>query len=80
MSHDIETQLAEKIKKSPYFALQCDESTDVANCSQLLVLFVSVMEVCSKRNCCSPKNWRLQQRVRWCENRKKVRLKNVFKK
>lgn len=37
MSNDIEEQVLNKVKKSPYFALQCDESTDVAQCCQLLV-------------------------------------------
>ncbi|KAK9745154.1 hypothetical protein QE152_g7169 [Popillia japonica] len=37
MSNDIEDQLVCEIKKSPYFSLQCDESTDVAQCCQLLV-------------------------------------------
>ncbi|KAK4882417.1 hypothetical protein RN001_005736 [Aquatica leii] len=37
MSNDIEKQVIDKIKCSPYFALQCDESTDVSQCCQLLV-------------------------------------------
>jgi len=37
MSNDIEEQLVSRIKKSPCFALQCDESTDISNCCQLLV-------------------------------------------
>lgn len=37
MSNDIEEQLVSKIKKSPCFALQCDESTDVSSSCQLLV-------------------------------------------
>ncbi|XP_022823722.1 SCAN domain-containing protein 3-like [Spodoptera litura] len=37
MSSDIEEQLVSRIKKSPFFALQCDESTDISNCCQLLV-------------------------------------------
>lgn len=37
MSNDIEDQLVCEIKKSPYFSLQCDETTDVSQCSQLLV-------------------------------------------
>ncbi|KAE9529996.1 hypothetical protein AGLY_011458 [Aphis glycines] len=36
MSFDIEEQLLVKIKNSPFFALQCDESTDVSQCCQLL--------------------------------------------
>ncbi|XP_063931356.1 protein FAM200C-like [Zophobas morio] len=37
MSLDIEEQILLKIKNSPYFALQCDETTDIATCCQLLV-------------------------------------------
>lgn len=37
MSNDIEEQLVSKIKRSTCFALQCDESTDISNCCQLLV-------------------------------------------
>ncbi|XP_008180996.1 protein ZBED8-like [Acyrthosiphon pisum] len=34
---DIKNQLIHKLKYSVFFAIQCDESTDVANCCQLLV-------------------------------------------
>ncbi|KAF0746453.1 Integrase catalytic domain-containing protein [Aphis craccivora] len=34
---DIQDQLIHKLKNSIFFAIQCDESTDVANCCQLLV-------------------------------------------
>ena len=37
MVQDIREQVAEKIRMSPMFAIQCDETTDVAHCSQLLV-------------------------------------------
>lgn len=43
MSNDIEDQVIDKIKNSPYFALQCDESTDVSQCCQLLV-FIRFLE------------------------------------
>ena len=33
---DIEQQVIEEVKKSPYFAIQLDESTDVSNCATLL--------------------------------------------
>lgn len=38
MSDDIETSVAQKIKKSPFFSIQVDESTDVASLSVLLVI------------------------------------------
>ena len=37
MAEDIETQLLERIIKSPWFAIQCDESTDIENKAVLLV-------------------------------------------
>ena len=37
LASDIEFQVFKKIKASPYFAIQCDETTDVAQLSQLLV-------------------------------------------
>ena len=37
LESDIEFQVLKKIKASPYFAIQCDETTDVAQLSQLLV-------------------------------------------
>ena len=37
MADDIKTQMLEKVRSSPFFAIQCDETTDVSQCSQLLV-------------------------------------------
>ena len=37
MSNNIECQLLEKIKSSPYYSIQLDESTDVGNAALLLV-------------------------------------------
>ncbi|XP_068204577.1 zinc finger BED domain-containing protein 5-like [Palaemon carinicauda] len=37
MAEDIKTQVVEKVKSSLVFAIQCDESTDVSQCSPLLV-------------------------------------------
>ena len=37
MSDDIECQLLERIKSSPYYSIQLDESTDVSNAALLLV-------------------------------------------
>lgn len=37
MAKDIENQVVEEIKQSPFFAIQLDESTDIAQCSQLIV-------------------------------------------
>ncbi|XP_047120322.1 protein FAM200A-like [Schistocerca piceifrons] len=36
MTGDIREQLAENLKKSPHFALQFDESTDVSECAQFI--------------------------------------------
>uniref|UniRef100_UPI00358EA1AE protein FAM200C-like n=1 Tax=Myxine glutinosa TaxID=7769 RepID=UPI00358EA1AE len=37
MSQDIKEQVTDQIRASPVFAIQCDETTDVAQCSQLLM-------------------------------------------
>lgn len=37
MSQDVLSQVLERVKESPYFAIQLDESTDIANQAQLLV-------------------------------------------
>ena len=35
LSHNIKDQLLDQIKESPFFAIQCDETTDIKSCSQL---------------------------------------------
>ncbi|KRZ65670.1 SCAN domain-containing protein 3 [Trichinella papuae] len=37
LADDIKQQVLEKVKCSPFFAISCDESTDQANCAQLIV-------------------------------------------
>ena len=39
MSYDIKCQLLERIKSSPYYFIQLDESTDVSNAALLLVRY-----------------------------------------
>ena len=39
MSTDVKQQVVAEIRSSPMFAVQLDESTDGASCSQLLVFF-----------------------------------------
>ncbi|XP_068993482.1 zinc finger BED domain-containing protein 5-like [Neodiprion pinetum] len=34
---DIKSQIINKLKLSPFFAISCDESTDITNCAQLIV-------------------------------------------
>ncbi|CAG4980470.1 unnamed protein product [Parnassius apollo] len=34
---DIKSQIINKVKLSPFFAISCDESTDIVNCAQLIV-------------------------------------------
>lgn len=36
MAEDVQNQLKKQIKDSTFFAIQLDESTDVANCAQFL--------------------------------------------
>ena len=42
MSTDVKQQVMTKIRSSPMLALQCDKSTDVASCSQLLVVIRNI--------------------------------------
>ncbi|CAG9832451.1 unnamed protein product [Diabrotica balteata] len=37
MAEDIQNQIVDAVKQSPFFAIQLDESTDIAQCSQLIV-------------------------------------------
>ena len=37
MSQDIKDQTLNQVRASPVFAIQCDETTDIAQCSQLLM-------------------------------------------
>ena len=46
LANDIEFQVLKKLKASPYFAIQCDEITDVAKLSQLLVYVRYVESTC----------------------------------
>jgi len=36
MAHDLKNQIIEKLNKSPFFSLQCDEITDISQDSQLM--------------------------------------------
>ena len=37
LSQDIKDQLLNQIKESPFFAIQCDKTTDIERCFQLLL-------------------------------------------
>jgi tetrahydromethanopterin S-methyltransferase subunit F len=50
MSEDIKEQLLTRIKRSPKFALQVDESTDVAGLGKLLVLSDTVSKKTSRNS------------------------------
>uniref|UniRef100_UPI00358F59FB protein FAM200C-like n=1 Tax=Myxine glutinosa TaxID=7769 RepID=UPI00358F59FB len=56
MSQDIKLQVTEKIRLSPFFAIQLDETTDVAQLPQLLVFarFISENQVEEEFLFCSP--------------------------
>ncbi|XP_066983785.1 protein FAM200C-like [Macrobrachium rosenbergii] len=56
MLQDIKSQVIEKIKLSPFFAIQLDETTDVAHLPQLLVYarFISENQVEEEFFFCSP--------------------------
>ena len=51
LSQDIKDQLLDQIKESPFFAIQCNETTDIKSCSQrrLYACFLSVNTI--KKKC-----------------------------
>ena len=51
MAADIETQLLERLVKSPWFAIQCDESTDIESKAVLLVFFDIFMKKMFMKTC-----------------------------
>ena len=56
MSQDIKDQVLAQVKASPVFAIQLDETNDVARCSQLLMnaRFVSGNRVKEEMHFCHP--------------------------
>ena len=56
MSQDIKEQVLDQVRASPVFATQCDETTDVSQCSQLLIYarFVSGNSVKEEMLFCHP--------------------------
>lgn len=49
MASDIKLQILNKVKLSPFFAISCDESTDIVNCAQLIMLDMSAEITLMKR-------------------------------
>ena len=45
MAADVKEQVLDAIRKSPFFSIQLDESTDVANCAQLMVYVCFIKEL-----------------------------------
>ncbi|XP_060858935.1 zinc finger MYM-type protein 6-like [Metopolophium dirhodum] len=69
MSNDIENQLSEKIKKSIFYAIQLDESTDINN-EAILLMYVSAVNTRIFKVMCEEmgsgfKNLLLHTHVRW---------------
>ncbi|XP_076062498.1 protein FAM200C-like [Oratosquilla oratoria] len=56
LSQDIKVQTLDQVRASPVFAIQCDETTDVAQCSQLLMYarFVSGNNIKEEIMFCHP--------------------------
>lgn len=52
---DIQNQLIQKLKNSVFFAIQYDESTDVANCCQLLIYCRFINEKTLQKSLCFPR-------------------------
>lgn len=46
---DIKNQILDQVKDSPVLAIQCDEMTDIAQCSQLLAHARFVPSNCAKK-------------------------------
>ena len=59
MSSNIKDKVIMKAKRSPFFAIQLDESTDVQNLSQLLVFirFIGEGKIEEEFLFCRPLNW-----------------------
>ena len=59
LSQDIKDQILDQIKESPFFAIQCDEMTDIGSCFQLLLYtrFLSVNTI-KRRDAFLPSNER----------------------
>ena len=62
MSDDIKSKVLSKIDSSPVFALQLDESTDISNLSQLLVMSDMLQMKGLMRSFCSVNLWKQHQR------------------
>lgn len=45
MAVDVKEQVLNAIRESPFFSIQLDESTDVANCAQLMVYVRIIKEL-----------------------------------
>ncbi|KAF7643440.1 hypothetical protein LDENG_00239380 [Lucifuga dentata] len=45
MASDVKEQVLDNIRESPFFSIQLDESTDVANCAQLMVYVRYIKEL-----------------------------------
>ena len=50
MAIDVKEQVIEKNHSSPFFAIQLDESTDIARCSQLMVFADMFIEILSRKS------------------------------
>ncbi|XP_029652966.1 protein ZBED8-like [Octopus sinensis] len=68
LSQDIKDQIFDQVRDSPVFAIQCDETTDIALCSQLLVYvrFVSGNWV-KEEMFCHPMDCRITVAAIFCD-------------
>ncbi|XP_029650329.1 protein ZBED8-like [Octopus sinensis] len=57
LSQDTKDQILDQERDSPVFAIQCDETTDIAQCSQLLVFARFVSGNCVKEEMLSVTLW-----------------------
>ncbi|XP_014789260.1 protein ZBED8-like [Octopus bimaculoides] len=50
LSQNIKVQNLDHVRDSPAFAIQCDETTDIVQCSQLLIYARFVRQLCKRGN------------------------------
>ncbi|KAG6920788.1 zinc finger BED-type containing 8 [Chelydra serpentina] len=57
MAKDLKLQVVEAVKASPFFAIQCDSTTDVGQCCQLLVYVRFIKDGTVKEELLFSKEW-----------------------
>ena len=66
MADDVKNILIERIKRSRYYSIQLDETTDVANLANLLFMSDTNTMVHSMRTFCSVRHWKRELQQSTC--------------